>query len=322
MALSPSSFLSTQFLQPSINHGNPNSSSSLSFCKNSFSAIFLCVSILLVRVSAWFGALGKLSPNVNPVVPLVLPSPGGNIHKTSRSLRVYSLFGGKKDNGDKSDDSSSKPVQALKMLMEWHPSPRPRLSSAVLKKDNLSRATLSGNQQPVRIEITEAAMELGAEELSALVTEAYKDAHQKSVQAMKARMSDLAQSLGMPQGLSEGMKRREEEQRKGEPSKGPANIKVLADPRKLKEKVQLRSNTQAVGQAQGGEEIQAGLRGGLVSEVQPNTVGILQRGEQCISSRWLILGDTNQPLKDKEKERWEEGELEKKPSFVGCNSKL
>lgn len=58
MALSPSSFLSTQFLQPSINHGNPNSSSSLSFCKNSFSAIFLCVSILLVRVSAWFGALG------------------------------------------------------------------------------------------------------------------------------------------------------------------------------------------------------------------------------------------------------------------------
>ncbi|MCI36769.1 hypothetical protein A2U01_0057992, partial [Trifolium medium] len=33
--------------------------------------------------------------------------------------------------------------------------------------------------------------------VSLLVTEAYKDAHQKSVQAMKERMSDLAQSLGM-----------------------------------------------------------------------------------------------------------------------------
>ncbi|KAH0970121.1 hypothetical protein GBA52_022277 [Prunus armeniaca] len=62
--------------------------------------------------------------------------------------------------------------------------------------------TLSGNQQPVRTEITEAAMELGPEKLSLLITEAYKDAHQKSVQAMKERMSNLAQSVGMPQGLT------------------------------------------------------------------------------------------------------------------------
>ncbi|XP_043707756.1 nucleoid-associated protein At2g24020, chloroplastic-like [Telopea speciosissima] len=70
----------------------------------------------------------------------------------------------------------------------------------------LIKVTLSGNQQPLRIEITEAAMELGPEKLSLLVTEAYKDAHQKSVLAMKDRMSNLAQSLGMPQGLSEGLK--------------------------------------------------------------------------------------------------------------------
>jgi hypothetical protein len=74
------------------------------------------------------------------------------------------------------------------------------------------------------------------QKLSLLVTEAYKDAHQKSVlvripvfciknrnsssifaielkvlafifsQAMKDRMSDLAQSLGMPPGLGEGLK--------------------------------------------------------------------------------------------------------------------
>ncbi|XP_074266944.1 uncharacterized protein LOC141590238 [Silene latifolia] len=69
----------------------------------------------------------------------------------------------------------------------------------------LIKVTLSGNQQPVRTEITEAAMKLGAEKVSLLVTEAYKDAHQKSVLAMKERMSNLAQSLGMPPGLSDGM---------------------------------------------------------------------------------------------------------------------
>ncbi|CAI9287712.1 unnamed protein product [Lactuca saligna] len=42
----------------------------------------------------------------------------------------------------------------------------------------------------------------GSEKLSLLITEAYRDAHQKSVQAMKARMGDLAQSLGMPQVFS------------------------------------------------------------------------------------------------------------------------
>lgn len=69
----------------------------------------------------------------------------------------------------------------------------------------LIKATLSGNQQPVRIEITDAAMDMGSDKLSLLVTEAYRDAHQKSVLAMKERMNNLAQSLGMPAGL-EGMK--------------------------------------------------------------------------------------------------------------------
>ncbi|MCI18528.1 YbaB/EbfC DNA-binding family protein, partial [Trifolium medium] len=39
-----------------------------------------------------------------------------------------------------------------------------------------------------------------------LITEAYKEAHEKSVQGMKERMNDLAQSLGMPPGLGEGLK--------------------------------------------------------------------------------------------------------------------
>ncbi|KAI5392618.1 hypothetical protein KIW84_077136 [Lathyrus oleraceus] len=45
-----------------------------------------------------------------------------------------------------------------------------------------------------------------AKKVSLLVTEAYKDAHQKSVQAMKERRSDIAQSLGMPPGLGDGLK--------------------------------------------------------------------------------------------------------------------
>ncbi|CAI5936745.1 unnamed protein product [Closterium sp. NIES-64] len=68
-------------------------------------------------------------------------------------------------------------------------------------EDELVKVTLTGNQEPCRCEITDAAMELGAEKLGELITEAYKDAHQKSVTAMKLRMKDLASSLGMPPNM-------------------------------------------------------------------------------------------------------------------------
>jgi DNA-binding protein YbaB len=48
---------------------------------------------------------------------------------------------------------------------------------------------------------TQAAMELGAERVSELVTEAYKDAHAKSTAAMKERMVQLARQMGLPQGM-------------------------------------------------------------------------------------------------------------------------
>ncbi|XVE97452.1 hypothetical protein REPUB_Repub03eG0021000 [Reevesia pubescens] len=139
-----------------------------------------------------------------------------------KSLHVYSLFGGKKENGEKGDDAPSKggilgnmqnlyeTVKKAQMVVQVE-AVRVQKELAVAEFDGycegeLIKATLSGNQQPIRIEITEAAMELGAEKLSFLVNEAYKDAHQKSVLAMKERMSDLAQSLGMPEGLGEGLK--------------------------------------------------------------------------------------------------------------------
>ncbi|XP_047321894.1 nucleoid-associated protein At2g24020, chloroplastic-like [Impatiens glandulifera] len=140
---------------------------------------------------------------------------------TRRSLQVRGLFGGgkKESNGDANDNKAGilgnmqnlyETVKKAQMVVQVE-AVRVQKELAVAEfdgycEDELVKATLSGNQQPMRIEITETAMELGAEKLSLLVTEAYKDAHQKSVQAMKERMNNLAQSLGMPQGLSEGFK--------------------------------------------------------------------------------------------------------------------
>ncbi|GAQ89336.1 hypothetical protein KFL_005120070 [Klebsormidium nitens] len=86
-------------------------------------------------------------------------------------------------------------VEAVKVQKELAQSEFDGYSS-----DELVKAVMTGNQEPRRTEITEAAMELGADRVAELVTEAYIDAHTKSVQAMKERMKDLAASLGMPPG--------------------------------------------------------------------------------------------------------------------------
>ncbi|CAN6819715.1 hypothetical protein Bca4012_007924 [Brassica carinata] len=163
--------------------------------------------------------------------PFLSPFPNGNkagsrqnnmvwLNRKNRSLRVNGLFGGgKKEN---SEDGQSKAgilgnmqnlyetVKKAQMVVQVE-AVRVQKELAVAEFDGycegeLVKVTLSGNQQPIRTDITDAAMELGSEKLSLLVTEAYKDAHAKSVLAMKERMSDLAQSLGMPPGLSDGLK--------------------------------------------------------------------------------------------------------------------
>ncbi|KAJ4763339.1 Nucleoid-associated protein [Rhynchospora pubera] len=136
-----------------------------------------------------------------------------------RKIGVYALFGGKKDK-ENSADGSSKPgflgnmqnlYETVKKAQQVVQVEAVRVQKELEEAEfdgycegELIKVTLSGNQQPIRTEITEAAMELGAEKVSLLLTEAYKDAHQKSVQAMKERMSNLAQSLGIPQGLDQG----------------------------------------------------------------------------------------------------------------------
>ncbi|CAK0765088.1 hypothetical protein CVIRNUC_003223 [Coccomyxa viridis] len=70
-------------------------------------------------------------------------------------------------------------------------------------EDETVRVVMSGNQEPKSVDITSAAYDSNdAEGLSALVTEAMRDAHGKSVAGMKERMSKLASGLGLGgQGL-------------------------------------------------------------------------------------------------------------------------
>eukprot|EP00250_Pteridium_aquilinum_P029725 c40019_g1_i1 orf=396-944(-) len=140
--------------------------------------------------------------------------------KSSRRsvLRITSLFGGgKKENTDNPDEASKKAglfgnmqglydtVRKAQQVVQVE-AVRVQKELAAAEFDGycegeLVKVTLSGNQEPVSVDITETAMELGVEKLSALVNEAYKDAHQKSVLAMKERMKNLAESLGVPPGL-------------------------------------------------------------------------------------------------------------------------
>ncbi|BBH08616.1 Uncharacterised BCR, YbaB family COG0718 [Prunus dulcis] len=164
--------------------------------------------------------LGTFTDNLSSKTNLQSLSHSGYRHfgHIQRSVLVNGLFGGKKENNENSDDAPSKAgvlgnmqnlyetVKKAQMVVQVE-AVRVQKELAVEEFDGycegeLIKVTLSGNQQPVRTEITEAAMELGPEKLSLLITEAYKDAHQKSVEAMKERMSNLAQSLGMPQGLT------------------------------------------------------------------------------------------------------------------------
>jgi len=93
-------------------------------------------------------------------------------------------------NLENSPPSSSPPLPAI----------RARPHSAEFEgfsSDETVRVVMSGSQEPRSVDITEEAAAQGAERLSALVSEAMKDAHSKSVEGMKVRMSAMAKSLGL-----------------------------------------------------------------------------------------------------------------------------
>jgi len=65
-------------------------------------------------------------------------------------------------------------------------------------EDGLVIVTMSGNQEPLKVEIKDAALGKGAAVLSATVTSALKDAYQKSTETMRERMEKLTGNLGLP----------------------------------------------------------------------------------------------------------------------------
>jgi hypothetical protein len=64
--------------------------------------------------------------------------------------------------------------------------------------DGTVKVVMSGNQEPLQVEISPDAMSQGAEVLSETVTEAMKDAYQKSTSTMRERMEALTSGLNLP----------------------------------------------------------------------------------------------------------------------------
>jgi nucleoid-associated protein EbfC len=62
----------------------------------------------------------------------------------------------------------------------------------------LVKVTMSGNQEPRRVEISADVLSEGAEVVSDLVTAAMKDAYNKSTATMRERMEELTGGLEIP----------------------------------------------------------------------------------------------------------------------------
>ncbi len=57
---------------------------------------------------------------------------------------------------------------------------------------------MTGNQEPLRVEISQSAYDQGLETLSELVSVAMKDAYAKSTSTMRERMEALTDGLDLP----------------------------------------------------------------------------------------------------------------------------
>ncbi|MDP8963749.1 MAG: YbaB/EbfC family nucleoid-associated protein [Cyanobacteriota bacterium] len=64
--------------------------------------------------------------------------------------------------------------------------------------DGSVTVVLSGNQEPLRVQISADGLNKGAEALSELVTIAMKDAYDKSTATMRERMEELTSGLNLP----------------------------------------------------------------------------------------------------------------------------
>ncbi|PSF38897.1 YbaB/EbfC family nucleoid-associated protein [Aphanothece hegewaldii CCALA 016] len=64
--------------------------------------------------------------------------------------------------------------------------------------DGLVKVYMSGNQEPVGVEISPDAVAQGTEAIQASVTEAMKAAYSKSTEMMRSKMEDLTSGLELP----------------------------------------------------------------------------------------------------------------------------
>lgn len=60
------------------------------------------------------------------------------------------------------------------------------------------KVVMTGNQEPLRVEISQAAYDEGHEVLSDLVSAAMKDAYVKSTTTMREQMESLTEGLNIP----------------------------------------------------------------------------------------------------------------------------
>ncbi|KAL6755309.1 YbaB/EbfC DNA-binding family-domain-containing protein [Haematococcus lacustris] len=120
-----------------------------------------------------------------------------------RPLRVSALFGGGGGGGNPFDmknlmESVKKAQQLVQVETQRVQQELANTEFEGYDEDETVRVVMTGNQEPRSVDLTQAAMDTGAEELSKRVTAAMKDAHTKSVAGMKDKMKDLAKTLGIP----------------------------------------------------------------------------------------------------------------------------
>ncbi len=65
-------------------------------------------------------------------------------------------------------------------------------------ENGMVKVIMSGSQEPRRVEINPEALDLGAEQLSELVTFAMQDAYNKSTETMRTSMEELTSGLNIP----------------------------------------------------------------------------------------------------------------------------
>ncbi|KAG2449426.1 hypothetical protein HYH02_005573 [Chlamydomonas schloesseri] len=120
------------------------------------------------------------------------------------ALQVKALFGGGQGGGGNPFDMKNL-MESVKKAQQLVQTETARVQAELAAtefegydEEETVRVIMSGNQEPKGVEITQAALDLGAEECSKRTTEAMRDAHKKSVTGMKEKMRELAKNLGIP----------------------------------------------------------------------------------------------------------------------------